>query len=386
MSEAVLLVDDEPNALAGYKRQLRKRFKIETAQGGKEALQRIEQEGPFAVVVSDMMMPEMNGVELLSVVMERAPQTVRMMLTGNADQETAMAAVNEGCVYRFLTKPIEPEIFGSAIEAALGYHRLITAEKELLERTLAGSVKVLIDLLSLIDQEAFGRGSTLRRWAGPMARQLKMPQPWTVEMGAMLARIGEVTLPPELRGGLGKGVQLSEVERDMRLRIPEISRDLIANIPRMNGIAEIVAYQDKRFDGGGFPADTTSGDRIPAGARLLKILADVYEFCGGYEVTDAAFDSLAKDVGAYDPKMLRAVRANMALLQAEKRDSDSHIIEVGAGSLRPGDRLADDLRTGSGDLVLAAGHELTAPLIEKLRNLVKLRQVKDRIRVLRGGG
>ena len=384
MSETILLVDDEPNALAGYKRQLRKRFAIETAEGGAAGLARIEQDGPFAVVVSDMMMPGMNGVEFLGEVMERAPQTVRLMLTGNADQGTAKAAVNEGCVFRFLTKPIEPDAFGAALEAALGHHRLLSAEKELLERTLAGSVKVLVDLLSLIDQKGFGRGATMRRWARLLARKLKLPQPWTVEMAAMLARIGEVTLPPELRGPLAAGGQPSPLEIEMRRRIPEVSRDLIANIPRMAGVAEIVAYQEKRYDGGGFPEDSLSGESIPAGARLLKILSDLYGFCDGYEVTEAAFDTLARDVGAYDPKLLRDVRDNRALLQGDQAAGGGRVVEVTAAGLEPGDRLSIDLKTEAGDLVLAAGHELTAPLIEKLRNLVRLKQVRDPVRVLRG--
>lgn len=383
MTETVLLVDDEPNALAGYKRQLRKRFTVETAQSGAEALKRIDEGGRFAVVVSDMMMPEMNGVQLLGAVMERAPQTVRLMLTGNADQGTAMAAVNEGCVFRFLTKPIEPEDFAEAIQAALSQHRLVCAEKELLERTLAGSVKVLVDLLSLIDQRASGRGATLRRWAKALAGKLRVPQPWTVEMAAMLSRIGEVTLPPELRGPLGAGAEPSPLERDMRLRIPEISRDLIANIPRMAGVAEIVYYQDKRYDGGGFPDDTLSGDRIPAGARLLKILADVYAYSGGYEVTEAAFETLAKDVGAYDPKLLRTVAKHRALLQAERESGDGSVVESTAAGLEVGDRLATDLTTAAGDLVLTAGHELTGALIERLRNLVRLKHLSDPIRVLR---
>src|SRR3972149_11542699 len=91
-SERILCVDDDPNILQAYQRALRKRFHIEIALGGEEALAAVIHQGPYAVVVSDMRMPGMNGVELLKMVREHAPDTVRMMLTGNADQQTALDA------------------------------------------------------------------------------------------------------------------------------------------------------------------------------------------------------------------------------------------------------------------------------------------------------
>lgn len=110
MSYKILCVDDDSNILQGYKRALRRDFDIFIAEGGLEALSIIEKEGPFAVVVSDMRMPVMDGVQFLSRVRDIAPETVRMMLTGNADQQTAIIAVNEGNIFRFLTKPCPPDV------------------------------------------------------------------------------------------------------------------------------------------------------------------------------------------------------------------------------------------------------------------------------------
>ena len=83
--DRILLVDDEPNVLDGYRRSLRGQFDISVASGGKEALDKIAREAPVAVVVSDMRMPEMNGVELLKRVKIASPNSIRMMLTGNAE-------------------------------------------------------------------------------------------------------------------------------------------------------------------------------------------------------------------------------------------------------------------------------------------------------------
>ena len=129
MSTKILCVDDEENVLTGLQRTLRKQFPIDIAVGGAAGLQRLERDGPYAVVMADMQMPEMNGIEFLKKAQAAAPDTVRLMLTGNADQKTAVDAVNDGHVFRFLTKPCDPPQLTSALEAALKQYRLITAER-----------------------------------------------------------------------------------------------------------------------------------------------------------------------------------------------------------------------------------------------------------------
>src|SRR5262249_1916023 len=143
MPETILLVDDEPNVLLGYQRLLRGEFDTETAVGAPLALKIIQARGPFAIVLSDMRMPEMDGIEFLTRVKALSPDTVRIMLTGYADVKTALSAVNDGNIFRFLTKPCSKETLASALAAGLAQYRLVTTEKELLEKTLAGSVALL---------------------------------------------------------------------------------------------------------------------------------------------------------------------------------------------------------------------------------------------------
>ena len=165
MPEKILCVDDEPNILNAYKRALRGTFLIETAAGGAEGLAILKGPDPFAVVVSDMRMPGMDGVEFLREVKQIVPDTVRIMLTGNSDQQTAIDAVNRGSIFRFLTKPCSPEDLSQAIDAAIQQYRLVMAEKELPEKTLTGCVKTLTDILSLVNPTAFSRAGRPRRSA-----------------------------------------------------------------------------------------------------------------------------------------------------------------------------------------------------------------------------
>ena len=132
--EKILLVDDEQSILDAFHRQLRKKYHMETALSGSEGMEKIAESGPFAVIISDMRMPVMDGIAFLSEVRQVAPESVRMMLTGNSDQHTAIEAVKHGAIFRFLTKPCSPENFAEALDAGLEQYRLIAGEKELLKR------------------------------------------------------------------------------------------------------------------------------------------------------------------------------------------------------------------------------------------------------------
>jgi DNA-binding NtrC family response regulator len=175
MTERILCVDDEPHILEAFQRQFRKQFAIETAVGGERALAAIAEHGPFAVVVSDLRMPDMDGIRLLNTIRERTPETVRILLTGHADLQAAIEAVNEGHVFRFLTKPCPSKTLAKALEAGLAQYRLITAEKALLEQTVSGSLKALSEVLGLVNPEAFGRSSRISAMRKPLRLRCRCP-------------------------------------------------------------------------------------------------------------------------------------------------------------------------------------------------------------------
>jgi len=176
MNRKVLCVDDDANILEAYQRNLRKQFSIDTAPGGEPALALMDSRGPYAVVVADMQMPGMNGVEFLIQSQRTAPDTARIMLTGNADQKTAVEAVNKGHIYQFLNKPCPPAMLALALENGIRQHSLITAERELLENTLNGSIKMLTEVLASTDPQSFGRGELLRNSMRAFAQSLKITQ------------------------------------------------------------------------------------------------------------------------------------------------------------------------------------------------------------------
>ena len=135
MKAKILFVDDDASLLASYKRQLRKQYHIETALGGQEGLELIEQNGPYAVIVSDFRMPFMDGIEFLARVREIAPETVRIMLTGSADMQLAIQAVNEGNIFRFLTKPCSADVLGESLDTGIEQYQQVSGEREYNEKS-----------------------------------------------------------------------------------------------------------------------------------------------------------------------------------------------------------------------------------------------------------
>ena len=377
----VLFVDDDANILSGYKRALHKRYDIVTCLSGEEGLNKIGSDGPFAVIVADMQMPGMNGIEFLRKAQEAAPATVRLMLTGNADQKTAADAVNQGHVISFLTKPCTAESLVLALSNAVKQYRLIMAEKELLEHTLNGAVKVLSDVLSMLDPHSFGRAERLREEMKVIAKWFQAPRPWELELGATLSQIGFVSVPQALILKARSGFHLTGAERDILARVPMTGASLLENIPRLGNVAEIVRYQQKNFDGSGLPNDSVSGEAIPIGARILKVLNELLEMEASKKSRPEAFRNMKRTEGVFDPKVLEALAACFDVYIEEKDGERSRTASVRVNDLIVGNILADDVKTVEGSLIVTAGSQVTQPLLQKLRNFSELRGLQEPITI-----
>lgn len=378
MNERILFVDDDPNLLASCERNFRRRFSLDTAEGGEIGLAKLAERGPYAVVVADRQMPGMDGIQFLAAVKERAPDTVRIMLTGNADLEATIRVVNEGNIFRFLTKPCPPEILGKALADARAIYRLATAEKELLNKTLSGSIKLLTDILSTVDVKSFGRTEKLRGLINEVTQKAPAENAWEVHLAAMLAPIGYLTLPPETVLKARAGQILSKTEEQLMASVPDIAARLLANIPRLEGVAKIVRFQDKRFDGSGFPASDVQGEAIPWGARLLKILFDMTQLQASGLPLLKALNELQQRQGWYDPDLLAMVRSHFGGAEAES-DSGKPNISVTVRDLAVGMVLYSDILTKDGTLVLSTGRQINEMALEKIQNFEQLSGIREPI-------
>ena len=376
LSLRVLCVDDEINVLSAHQRNLRKQFSLDTAPSGAEALRLIQARGPYAVIVTDMRMPEMDGLQLLTEVKRLAPETTRIMLTGDADQHTAMEAVNQGHIFRFLTKPCAPETLAAALCAGQEQYRLITAEKELLEKTLNGSVQLLIEILSLADPVGFGRCQILRGSILTCARRLNLPRTWDLEMGAVLAQIGCVALPPAVLAKWRSGALLNPAERDLIMHVPEVGVQLLSNIPRLEQVAGIVRYQHKNFNGSGLPKDGVAGLDIPLGARLLKVLADLASLEAAKKPRELALQAMQQRLGCYDLAVIQAVSVSLDIHLPTAADTS-----VAVKDLQPGHLILSDVKTVDGALIVKTGATVSPLLLARLRAFASLDMLEEPIKV-----
>ena len=363
------MVDDEDAVLVGYQRMFRNEFQIDTAPGGAAALAVLEATGPYAVVVSDMRMPEMDGTQLLRKVKLIAPDAVRIMLTGDADVRSAVSAVNEGSIFRFLTKPCNKDTLGKALTAGLMQHRLLTAEKDLLENTLQGSIQVLTEVLSLVNPTAFGRALRVRCYIHHVATKMALASPWRFEVAAMMSQLGCVTLHPETIEAVYAGRKLPPDEQKRFDAHPGVARDLLSKIPRMEPIAWMIAHQNDSAAAGA----TTGGDiakvataDMRLGSNLLQATLAFDELVSkGLSQAEAA-SRLSRKHTSFDPRIFEA----LAQLDGEKKGTEVRSCDV--DELIPYDMvLEEELRTKTGMLLVSKGQDITPTLILKLKNFLE---------------
>ncbi len=373
----VLCVDDDQDVIDALKLTLRRHYRVSTATSGAEGLAKLRREGPFAAVLSDMRMPAMDGVGFLSRVRDSAPDTVRMVLAGNADMNVAIHAVNEGQIFRLLVKPCPPKQLLKAFEAAVEQHRMVTSERVLLQETLRGSVTTLTRILAIINPAAFACASRVKRLAVQLAEKLGAPNAWEIEAAAMLSQIGCVTLPQETTEKLYSGEPLSPTEQGLVARLPEVANELLRDFSGLRSVREILALRDQYFDGrGAHPGNLIEEVVPPLGARLLKIALD-YEALEARGVSqDRRLAILRAREGAYDPKVLDAL-ADLLGPDSPKTRIDT----LRLGELSPGMILVDDVVTTQGRLLITKENEVTDDVLAHLGKF-PAGSVKQPIRVV----
>lgn len=374
MSEKILLVDDELKILQSMRRQLRKRFEIVIAENGAEALTVLKSKGPFAVIVSDMRMPGMDGVQLLSRVKESHPNVVRMMLTGDADQTTASEAVNAGRIFRFLNKPCSITSLETSLALAVRHHKLLTAEKELLNKTVKGSITVMAELLSLANPTAFSSGYRIKPIVKQIATGLQLPGLWQYEVAALMSQIGCITLPGDILHKLHAGMSLSEEEQQMYENHPKVGSELIRKIPRLEKIAAMVGNQQRSFDC--CDEEGSQAEEVRMGGEILMATIE-YDLLRQQDIDHfKAILQMRKKDGTYNPAVLDLME------KYKPKNIHATIQNLGFKDVVPGMIVAEDVFAKNGAMLIPKGQEITWPFIQSLTNFEKQIGIVVPIRVL----
>lgn len=400
----VLFVDDNENILNSMSRQFRKLFAVQTCTSPQKALELIKSSKPFAVVVSDMKMPEMDGIDFLSELKKIAPKTNRVMLTGNADQNVAISAVNEGEIFQFLRKPCDPATLQQVLQAGIDRFNLSLRERELLEDTLSGVGTILSDFVSLLDTSGHARGETMRATMKSILSQFNVLDTWEYELAALLSNIGYCLLPTEIRAKIETGQDLNSAETALAERHPEMAFTLLRRIPRLNAVGEIILYQKKNFDGSGFPRNDLKEELIPLGGRILRVLVDLHRSHSDGETYRELLEELTAGAGTlYDPEVLEAAQAAASFLpslpespqgpstgelapsaleQPAVEMAFSEPMSLKVEDLKAGQIVLTDIHASTGTLLIPAGNALSDVSVERIRNYAQFTGVKEPIVVV----
>lgn len=357
----VLFVDDEPSLLDGMARQLHRYFTVITATSGEEGLSILANEEPFAVVVSDMRMPGMNGATFLGKAKEISPDSVRMLLTGYADMESAVAAVNEGNIFRFLTKPCPPILLGKVLQDAVRQHKLITAEKVLLEKTLHGCIKALTDVLALANPLIFSRATRAKRHVGEIAEALDLPNRWEIEIAAMLSQIACIALPPNTAEKAYYSRPLEANEQLMVKNLPVLTKQILSNIPRLEPIEELLDHLE-------------SEEVLSQAGSALRLALDYDTLETSGLSSQEAIQQLRAKEKSYDEAVLEC------FIRLRKKKEENQ--ELPLDEIKEGMIFGESLMSSDGRLLVAFGQEATAGLLARLKNVAKSFGMKETLIVI----
>jgi FixJ family two-component response regulator len=350
----VLCVDDEPNVLLSLQLLLSRDYEVHTATSGAEGLDMLMRLQAVPVVISDMRMPGMSGAEFLARVHECSPSSVRVLLTGVNDIEAAAEVINKANLFRLLLKPCATEELRRTLASAFEHHRLCFAEKELLEKTLLGSIRALTEVLSIADPVAFGRVPRLKELAMLTAARLAIWETWPIEYATLVCQIGNISLPEGTARKLYGGMALSSEERTQVDAATRLAPGVIKHIPRLEEVSRILADLATRR-----PIANAC-----MGAKILQAVLDYEALERTSKTRSIAINMFQSRRRDYDPACATALLE--VLGAASQKPAGSGEVEI--AQLRPGMQTAADFRSLSGALLVAQGTEITPNLLTKLLN------------------
>ncbi|MFN8109142.1 MAG: response regulator [Thermoleophilia bacterium] len=351
---SILLIDDERAVLDALQLRLRREYDVTLAESGEAGLRLIEADPDrYAVVMSDMRMPGMNGAELLANAQKVSPDATRMLLTGQTDMDTAMDAVNQGQIFRLLVKPCDNEVLKKALSDGVAQHNLTTTQRTLLRDTFTAALAVLSNLLALGQPRAFSRAGRIARRAADLARWVGR-EGWQLEIAAQLSQIAAVTLPDDVVQRVDSDEALSDEDMEKYRRIPATTAGIIERIPRLEEVVAILrdVGDDRKF--------------VRWESRVLGALLEI--------------DALEQR----DIRPLEAVRIARARMGPRDRDIMDEIeamlqdhavhhavVKVHASAIKPDMVFVSDVVDADGRLVFAGGYRVSASLVDQVRDTLR---------------
>ncbi len=270
MTEHILFVDDESYILDIAEAMFEQQgISILTASNGQDAIEKVRNY-EVAVIVSDHHMPGMMGLELLPRIKTISPDTVKILMTGFADLETAIEAINRVEVFRFIVKPWENTQLVELVMDAMKRYRLIKSIVKGDEATMLSLVRAL----ELKDSYTKGHSERVAQYALAVAQEMKLSEKRikAIQYGSWLHDCGKIGVSENILNNEGP---LDDAETHIVRNHPMWGADVARKARLAETIVNIVLYHHERFDGKGYPSGLI-GAEIPLEARIVAV-ADIYD-------------------------------------------------------------------------------------------------------------
>ena len=360
MNNKILCVDDEEAILRGFKLNLRNSFELHFASDGREGLDVFKREGGFAVVLSDMRMPQMSGSEMLQEIKKIDSEVVTVLLTGHTDFESAMSAVNDGNVFRMLSKPCPPAILNKTLKDALEQYNLVVSKRLLLDQTLRGAVDALAQSLAISQPLFFGRAQRVRRLANEIAELTQLKDSWRVGIAAIFSQLPYLSIPQQFVDTVYHKKELNQELKALVLDLPKETQKILELIPGLEDIKEILQRIDVQPK---FEVDDGRGIRTTASILRLCLDYDFYKEQG--HLDSRIIETFRLRTDSYDPKVVEAL-AEFLLVES----GSFSIVEISTQDLTEGMRLEEDLLLEESMLIASAGADVDRSLLKIIINYI----------------
>jgi putative two-component system response regulator len=377
---SILLIDDTPANIDIIAEILKREYQVRVVTSGELALKIANSKNPPDLVLLDIMMPGMDGYEVCRRLKaeEKTKEIPVIFLTCKGEVEDETKGLSLGAV-DYITKPFEPAIVKARVKTHLALRKAEEELQDLLSQTLVGSIRVLIELLSLVKPEVFSKASRLRRYVKGITGDLAIKDAWQYELAAMLSHIGFISLHDEIINKVINGQELSDEEEKIFHKYPAVGAALVSRIPRMGTVAGMIERQQIPFSNVATGRDLLKSDPFVLGGQMLKVVNDYDQLISRGLPPDVALKQMSNDKMTYEPTLLNKLKEVLNVQQSER-----YSLELKVSEMREGMILDEDIYSSSGPKVLlvAKGTEISNSRLSRLHMLEKIGLVTRPIRVL----
>ncbi|MBN4071868.1 response regulator [bacterium AH-315-F18] len=374
--KTVLVVDDKPANL-DVMRTILKGFHVKAALGGEHAIDIARKTPSLGLVLLDINMPDMDGYEALSKLQsipgnEKVPVIFVTARKETCDEEKGLAL---GAV-DYITKPVVPAIVRARVKTHLELYGARHEADQLLSKTLVGSIKVLMDILALLNPDAFHRATRLREAAGALAERLELPALWRFQIAAMFSQIGYFNVPPSVMDKHFKREGLSLEEKQLLSSGPLIGQELLDRIPRLEEVGAMIGQQEAPLDPKLAQADFADWNSASLGGHLLKTVIEFDRRLSLHQSPQVVLEEMSKHNKDYLPAMVLGL---LAVHQAKPIQVERN---VKLSELEEGMVLRQEIKTGWGMTLAPKNSPVSGTLLNQLLRLSKEISIQEPIRVL----